>query len=265
MVDDASRDATARVVARLAAADLRIRYCCLERPSGAQEARNFGAAEAKGEYLAFLDSDDIWYPEKLQWQVDLLRSAPEVEVVGCHFEKVGADGVSLITMRPAPIVGLLDLAAYNVVGPTSALLVRRAAFREIGGFDTAMPSCQDWELLSRLAIRGNIRNVQDILVAQGVSASSRITRDAVRVVEGHRAIHRRMRLLCAEAGLGERLVRARQVPAYLEILLRHRMFGEAAKLTCRHPSLRAMAKWARMLGQDLPRLYHGDRTGRRVT
>ena len=167
-----------------------------------------------------------------------------------------AAGADCWAARP----GRLQCCRSNLGAPSASRGVPRDR-----GFDTAMPSCQDWELLSRLAIRGNIRNVQDILVAQGVSASSRITRDAVRVVEGHRTIHRRMRLLCAEAGLGERLVRARQVPAYLEILLRHRMFGEAAKLTCRHPSLRAMAKWARMLGQDLPRLYHGDRTGRRVT
>lgn len=261
VVDDASRDRTAEVVETMARSDPRIRCRRLEAPSGAPTARNAGAAEAIGSFLAFLDSDDLWHPDKLRLQMRVLEAEPRTEAVGCHFVKMGAGGVPVLVMAPRPRVGLADLVAYNLVGPTSILCVRREAFEAVGGFDPLMPSCQDWELLSRLAARADIRNVQAVLVEQGVSADNRITRDARRVVDGHRAIHARTRALARERGLARRWVHARQAPAEVEVLLRHGMLWPAARLTARAPYPRSLAKWVRALAPRGARMRRADGLG----
>lgn len=73
IVDDCSVDETARVIKHFTADDKRIRYFKLEKNSGAGVARNKGIQESKGKYIAFLDSDDEWYPEKLSTQIAIME------------------------------------------------------------------------------------------------------------------------------------------------------------------------------------------------
>ena len=72
-VDDCSTDNTAEIVKALAAEDERIRYFCLEKNSGAAVARTTSMEHAEGEYMAFLDSDDLWHPEKLKRQLSFMQ------------------------------------------------------------------------------------------------------------------------------------------------------------------------------------------------
>lgn len=72
-VDDCSTDNTREIVTALAAEDPRIRYFCLEKNSGAAVARTVSMENADGEYMAFLDSDDLWHPEKLKRQVAFMQ------------------------------------------------------------------------------------------------------------------------------------------------------------------------------------------------
>ena len=72
-VDDCSTDNTAEIVQALAAEDPRIRYFCLEKNSGAAVARTVSMENADGEYMAFLDSDDLWHPEKLKRQLAFMQ------------------------------------------------------------------------------------------------------------------------------------------------------------------------------------------------
>ena len=73
IVDDASTDNTQQVVEALAQSDSRIKYIRLEKNSGAAVARNTAIEKADGRYLAFLDSDDLWYPEKLKKQLEFMQ------------------------------------------------------------------------------------------------------------------------------------------------------------------------------------------------
>lgn len=73
IVDDCSKDNTAEVVKKLAEVDSRIKYYCLEQNSGAAIARTEAMKRATGEYMAFCDSDDLWYPEKLEKQLKFME------------------------------------------------------------------------------------------------------------------------------------------------------------------------------------------------
>ena len=91
VVDDGSTDETHEQVRRLAARDSRVRYFYQEN-RGVSAARNRGMGEARGRYVAFLDSDDFWKPWKLQVQVSCMRHRPDVSMVWTDMEAVNAEG-----------------------------------------------------------------------------------------------------------------------------------------------------------------------------
>lgn len=161
VVDDGSADDTPGVVQRYAEQDRRVRL--IRQSNGnAASARNRGAAEAKGEFLAFLDSDDLFEPDKLAWQVALMRERPEaVLVYGETFLfQDGDPGEGELFFRHVldkpqgpPPIGFERLLTMN---PIIAPLVRASAFRAAGGFDTSLPSAEDWDMWLSLARCGAI-------------------------------------------------------------------------------------------------------------
>jgi glycosyltransferase involved in cell wall biosynthesis len=154
VVDDASTDELAAALAAIA--DPRLR--CIAHPSnrGAAAARNTGIAAARGEFVAFLDSDDVWYPEKLAFQVAAMRDQPP-DVVGhvCAYDCIKAG------YKPRQIApNWLDQAFSRAVlfgctcGPGTTLLCRRAAFADVGPLDEELRRHEDWDWLLRLAGKG---------------------------------------------------------------------------------------------------------------
>ena len=141
VVDDGSTDETERV-----AREFGVRYVRLEERSGAQAARNRGVAEARGEWIAFQDSDDEWMPDKLERQVALIED-----------EWTVVHGSALIPGRSDPIPERrIPEDALNALlqGPAPllpALLVSREALERIGGLDEQVPSYQEWDTSIRLA------------------------------------------------------------------------------------------------------------------
>ena len=91
IVDDASRDGTLELARQLASNDPRIRVLPLEQNVGVAEARNRGIGAALGQYLAFLDSDDLWLPYKLQVQIDFMRSS-SAPFSFAQYRRIGRDG-----------------------------------------------------------------------------------------------------------------------------------------------------------------------------
>ena len=91
IVDDASRDGTLVLARQLASNDPRIRVLPLEQNVGVAEARNRGIGAALGQYLAFLDSDDLWLPNKLQVQIDFMRSS-SAPFSFAQYRRIGRDG-----------------------------------------------------------------------------------------------------------------------------------------------------------------------------
>jgi GT2 family glycosyltransferase len=125
VVDDGSADGTSEVVRQYAT---RIRYA-YQPPQGAPAARNRGLALATGGLIAFLDADDTWLPTKLEAQLAILESQPEVDIVFCYAEQF-VDEDAQTTVAPIP-ERLRRLPAVYASG----MLVRRAAFQQVGLFD----------------------------------------------------------------------------------------------------------------------------------
>lgn len=154
IVDDGSTDGTAAVAERFA--DARIRVIRHERNCGASAARNTGIAAARGDYIAFLDSDDEWLPQKLENQLDRLREQPAGTNVSCT-------GVVLHLIdrgirRDYVLAECADWRRKITLGcderPGTTLLARREVFEQVGPLDEALPRFEDWDWLLRYAAIG---------------------------------------------------------------------------------------------------------------
>lgn len=152
VVDDASNDDTSEVVRSIT--DTRIRYIPHETNKGGGATRNTGIRNAHGEYIAFLDDDDEWLPEKLELQIKVLaNSPPEVGGVYSGYQKIERTTGELIGSHVPTKKGNLAnvLLDYNWVGSTSSVLLRKECVEKVGLFDESLPSLQDYDLWIRIS------------------------------------------------------------------------------------------------------------------
>jgi glycosyltransferase involved in cell wall biosynthesis len=157
VVDDASSDDTAEVVGRIA--DPRVRYIRRARNGGAGAARNTWIAEARGEFIAFQDSDDEWLQFKLEKQVAALAANPAAGLAVCNYffstpwAAVPAQRVSYVGFDGTRDWegycehALLDMFPFGTV----CWVARKAALVQAGGFNETMKCWEDWELALRLS------------------------------------------------------------------------------------------------------------------
>jgi glycosyltransferase involved in cell wall biosynthesis len=152
VIDDGSSDNTDDVVKSIN--DPRITYVKYSENRGANHARNVGVKTAKGDYLAFQDSDDEWYPEKLEMHLNAFRNASsDIGVVYSGFYKITGSKKTYIpgkqiSRKEGDI--LQELLKDNFIS-TPSVLIRRACFETAGDFDESLPRLQDWDLFIRLA------------------------------------------------------------------------------------------------------------------
>ncbi|HEX7051019.1 MAG TPA: glycosyltransferase [Longimicrobiales bacterium] len=151
VVDDGSTDGTAEYVAGLG--DPKIRLVGAERSGSPAVARNIGIGHARGEYVAFLDHDDIWMPGKLEAQVAALANRPEADWCYTRLWQIDPAGRSLGQYDDSVPFGgaaLLDAIGLKPGITTSAVVVRRALLERMGGFDPYLTGCEDLDLWIRL-------------------------------------------------------------------------------------------------------------------
>ncbi|MFI5348049.1 MAG: glycosyltransferase family 2 protein [Elusimicrobiota bacterium] len=180
VADDGSPDDTKPVVdAWLARTGISGR--CVRRPNGRiAAARNTGLREAKGEYIALLDHDDFWTPDKLALTIAEFDSHPDTVLVGHHVDVV-RDGVVLRTERRGPAVkNMYDRLLFvgNAVSPSGATFRRDKAL-EIGGFreNPEFNTVEDYDFWLRLSRVGPFRFIDKTLASYTLipgSASSKI-------------------------------------------------------------------------------------------
>lgn len=151
VVDDGSTDGTREL---LASYGDRIR-AFHQQNGGASSARNHGIREARGEYIAFLDSDDLWQPEKLAIQMVCLREHPDAGVCFTdlnYFDE--RNQWSAEFKRVVPPSGMMfDAILRNHFISMSSVVVRRKCLDEVGLFDESLIGCEDYNLFLRLAQR----------------------------------------------------------------------------------------------------------------
>lgn len=152
IVDDASSDDTQKVVAVLN--DPRIRSLRHDRNLGHSASINTGISHAKGEYIAFLDDDDEWLPNKLEGQVRLLDSSPQnVGLVYGWMDRIEETTGRVIGSYRTITEGNLfeDSLALNIPGPFIVLLVRSSVVREVKGMDESLSRYDDADLICRIS------------------------------------------------------------------------------------------------------------------
>jgi glycosyltransferase involved in cell wall biosynthesis len=152
VVDDASKDSTRNVVKGFH--DQRIKYLYHKINKGGSAARNTGITNSNAGYLAFLDDDDEWLPQKLELQVGLMDNSP-LEVGGIYTGYIQIDRTSgeILDQKTATRRGDLakELLRGNCIGSTSSILLRKECFAKSGLFDESLPSFQDYDLWLRIA------------------------------------------------------------------------------------------------------------------
>jgi glycosyltransferase involved in cell wall biosynthesis len=186
VVDDASTDGTAAAVEGLD--DPRVRLVRHDRNRGAGAARNSGVEAARGDWIAFQDSDDDWLPEKLARQAAMMAALPD-DYVGLFCTKIdyGVDedrryGPRRSCCIPHPDEAIESgdlhprLLRGNIIGPQTTL-ISKAAYRAAGGFDTRLRNNNDWDFFIRLSAQGRIGFLDDPLVVVMYSPDS-ISRNA---------------------------------------------------------------------------------------
>jgi glycosyltransferase involved in cell wall biosynthesis len=149
IVDDGSTDETLAAAQRLRAQHAGRPIRLFSRPNGGiSAARNCGARHARAEALLFLDADDLIAPELLERALPVLRARPEVGFVYSGLQRFGEDW----SYWPSVPFSLAHLLLDNYVPPPA--LLRRAAWRDAGGFDERLPFFEDWDFWLRLAADG---------------------------------------------------------------------------------------------------------------
>ena len=164
VVDDGSSDGTGDVVASLG--DDRVRLIQHRRPLGVAAARNAGAGAARGAWVALLDDDDLWAPDKLKRQLEA-ASAAEAGWVYAGVVEIDAEGRLLGGgVPPSPEELLAGLRRRNLMpAGSSNVAVRSDLLSATGGFDPRLRHLADWDLWLRLAGLGPPACVPAPLVA----------------------------------------------------------------------------------------------------
>lgn len=150
VIDDGSSDATTAMVQKQFPG---VKYF-FQSNKGVSAARNLGIKQAKGDWIAFLDSDDEWLPSKLQLQVESLKDQSDKKV--CHTEEVWIrHGRRINPMHKHRKSGgwiFRQCLPLCVMSPSSIML-HRSIFETVGMFDESLPACEDYDLWLRITAR----------------------------------------------------------------------------------------------------------------
>jgi glycosyltransferase involved in cell wall biosynthesis len=178
VVDDGSTDETPTVLAEYARRWGRLRVIRSEH-RGAAHARNLGLAAARAQFVAFLDSDDIWDPSKLERQIALFAGRPELGVVHCACFQIGETGERLAgapVFAPSKrgwIFEHMINTLYHLAGSASGVVARRDLVMSVGGFDESLFHVEDQDLWLKLARVSTVDYVPEALVGLRNHSGSR--------------------------------------------------------------------------------------------
>ncbi|HEY3306152.1 MAG TPA: glycosyltransferase [Candidatus Binatia bacterium] len=208
VVDDGSTDETREVLSRLHG---RLTY--LYQPNrGAAAARNNGIRAAKGDFVCFLDADDLWVSNKLQLQVDFLQQHPDMAFLSGRCRKFMDQGDPYIPFAAEALEGSVarifsapkafaELVKFNFI-PTSTVMIRKECFEKVGLFDLNLISVEDRDMWLRISASFGVVHLPWVLCAKRLHPTN-ISNDKTRM------LYMRARVLEKNRALFPGLVSAR--------------------------------------------------------
>ena len=161
VVDDGSTDETEQLLSRHYP---QVNYV-YQNNAGVSSARNAGVALTRGHWLAFLDSDDEWMPNKLERQLQEINSNNTFPLVHCD-EIWIRNGVRVNAMHKHQKAGgeIFERCLPLCVISPSAVMIKRRLFEEVGGFDESLPACEDYDLWLRICSRHPVLYIEEALL-----------------------------------------------------------------------------------------------------
>ncbi|MEA5516414.1 glycosyltransferase [Nodularia sp. UHCC 0506] len=171
IINDGSQDATLDIISQIH--DPRIRVFSYPN-AGGNVSRNRGLHYAVGEFVSFLDADDIWTPEKLQLQLQALQNNTDAQVAYSWTDYINENGEIFVSGTHITANGDVyeKLLVHNFLENGSNPLICREVLLELGGFDESLQAAQDWDMWLRLAARCSFVAVPSVQILYRVSANS---------------------------------------------------------------------------------------------
>lgn len=170
----------------LITSDNRVRYIPLKENRGVQFARNKGLEEATGDYIGFLDDDDIWWSQKIEKQLQPFSKDEKgnLGLVYCYHERIiesieGTDPKIELMKYPCPDNQhvMTELSRSNFIGSTSFPLLKKEVFEKVGAFDLNLEASQDYDMWIRTAEEFDIACINEPLVTYFIHPGDRISRN----------------------------------------------------------------------------------------
>lgn len=169
IINDGSTDGTEKLILEYAHKDSRITYLPNKRNLGVSASRNRGLKEAKGEFIAFIDGDDLWMEEKLEKQMKLFNSHPEIEIINCAGIIIDPEGNEKKTFRALGETVtndlILDLLFYcRISALMLTLIIRRSTLNGNSFFDERLQIYEDRDFIIEHLTESNYLPIEEPLV-----------------------------------------------------------------------------------------------------
>ncbi len=171
VIDDKSTDGTEKIIKNIE--DKRVKYIYIpeEESKGGNYARNVGIKVAQGKYIAFLDDDDLWLPEKVLLQLEEFERKPDVKMVYCRRYFCYKEKYCWLDSNDIFVGNVSELVFKRIITSTSTMMFDREALISIGGFDEKLRFWQETELMMRFSQKYLIGYVDKPLIIYTIDAS----------------------------------------------------------------------------------------------
>ena len=188
VVDDCSEQGVCQLV-ELFKNEERVQILENKVSIGAGAARNIGIRAAKGDWVAFLDDDDVWLQDKIRKQIALIENNLNAVACTCsHFRIKAARATKIFNVRLPN--NIEEIYKENTLGGCSNLIANREVLSQIGGFNPRLKSCQDWDMWIRLFLCGKILTSSEPLLLYNESGGVKITKNIESLYKGRLAWYR---------------------------------------------------------------------------
>lgn len=169
-----------------------LKYLNTSGRKGANVARNRGADIAVGNYLAFLDDDDVWVKNKLELQLNYFTD-DNIGMVYSNGYVLTSNSKYLYTKYKKFVKegNLYKLLLYNYIGPTVTALIKKECFYKVGMFDETLPAKQDYDLWIRLVNKYRVIGINEPLYIYTRHISHQITDDYTSIIDGYKKIYKK--------------------------------------------------------------------------